>query len=105
MTFEDPQNCHTDKVCDPLFDDHGVHVKGCRLNYHSSRLSYLGVGHTVSVLEIYFGASLRELASAEVSVIVVLLQFGGVAHGAGDCLDVLRDGVAYGLRDCLGFPD
>ena len=105
MAFEDLPSCHTGQIYDCLFDDRDVHAKGCRLDYHSSRLSYLGVGHTVNVLEIYFGASLRELVSSEANVIVVLLQFGGVGHGAGDCLDALRDGVAYGLRDCLGFPD
>lgn len=101
MAFEDLQSCHMAQIYDSLLDDRDVHAKGCRLDYHSSRLSYLGVGHTVNVLEIYFGASLRELVSSEANVIVVLLRFGGVAHGAGDCLDVLRDGVAYGLRDCL----
>lgn len=109
MAAEDLQNCHMGQTYDSLFDDRAVHAKGCLLDYHSSRLSSLGVGRTVNVLEIYFGASLRELVSSEASVIVVLLQGGVVAHGAGDCLDVLgpifRCGVEYGLRDCLGCPD
>ena len=63
-----------DQTCDSLTDARAVHAKGYRLDCHSSRSSYREVGHIVNVVEIDFGASLRELSGAEASVLEVLLQ-------------------------------